>query len=131
MNRLQTIELTGQSGENYSFTLYEVVPCFHRPVPCVYYVARRYAAERGECVHKPIFIGQTDDFDKCFARHPEYPFFKRHNFNCVAILPLHDATLRAGVKLDLINGLQPVHNQPLHPQWQPATSYWSLVAFAH
>ena len=110
-SRYQTIQLSGRSGETYTFTAFDTVPVFKRDVACIYYLSQWYKAEDGKFYHRPLFIGETDDFNRTFHEYWVRSVYKGERFDTVSILQVNDARLRSDVVFDLIKKLQPVHNE--------------------
>jgi hypothetical protein len=110
MTKLSTLTLTGVSGAEYLFDVYEADSNWNYAVECVYYISHRYQkADRGWS-HTTIYIGETEDLRERLEDHHKQSCFDRHNYNAVSVHQDRSSVRRLEIETDLIEALSPPCN---------------------
>jgi hypothetical protein len=106
VTQLATATWTGQSGENYSFTVYPINTRF-RAVGAVYIFSKR-TISNGSATHRFIYIGETGDLSTRFDNHHKANCIAKNEANCISI-HLEDSDDR---RLEIETDLCRLHDTP-------------------
>ena len=89
MARLGEMTFIGHSGTIYDFIFHTGGAVF-KPLGAVYFITERHPKKTGGHLHKPIYIGQTQDLSGRFDTHDKAVCFKEQSANCICVLPEQD-----------------------------------------
>lgn len=112
--RIGTLTLTGASGREYDFLVYPAGHVFPATFQCVYYLSHRVTQPFEEALHKPVYLGETADFNATlggdYRDHPRQACLEQHGVNAVSVFITNNEAQRREVGKDLLEALQPVCN---------------------
>lgn len=109
MAKLGTITLTGQSGTEYKFNIYNWGTNFDE-IGAVYYISNRHEDNDDWWTHTKIYIGQTGDLSDRFDNHHKAKCFEDHNANAISVHREGNENSRLFIEEDLIEALNPPCN---------------------
>jgi hypothetical protein len=107
--RIDTVTLTGHSGQPYDFRIY-VWDTRFKSLPGVYVVASRSIEPGQHAVYTPLFVGAATDLSKAMQNHPRGECFQMHYANVVGVLRQDEHAERERIVADLVEGLEPPCN---------------------
>lgn len=111
MSKLGTLEITGKSGQKYSFDVFPSDENFSGTIACVYYVSKRTKKQDGTGGdHKAIYVGQTGDLASRFGNHHKQTCFDGHDYNAISIHKEKNEYSRIAIEGDLIESINPPCN---------------------
>jgi hypothetical protein len=110
MAKLGTVTFTGQSGQEYVFTVYSRDTEF-KALGAVYFMTTRQPDGKGGVSHTRIYVGETGDLSDRPLNHERKPCFDRNGANCVCLLLEEDYEKRCAVELDIRRNCNPPCNR--------------------
>jgi hypothetical protein len=103
--RIDTVTLTGHSGQEYAFRIY-VWDTRFKSLPGVYVVASRSIEPGQQAVYTPLFVGSATDLSKAMKNHPRGECFQLYYANVIGVLKQHEDAERERIVADLVAGLE-------------------------
>lgn len=110
MAKLSTVEFAGESGNKYTFDVYEWGTSFKKDFAAVYYVTKRTKDANEKFEHTKIYVGETGDLATRFDSHHKQDCFDENDVNCVCIFGEADETARLAIEADLLDKYKPPCN---------------------
>lgn len=107
--RIDSISLTGRSGEHYDFRIY-VWETRLKAVPGVYVVASRTMDPGQTPRYEVLFAGEAEDLSQVLIDHPRSECFQMYLANVIGALKEDDEARRSAIVADLAVGLTPPCN---------------------
>ena len=107
MSSARTMKFTGVSGTQYQFELYPWNTTWN-PVAVVYVVLRFDGAQ-----WKVLYVGETEDVKKRFAKHERQPCFDRHQKTHLAVRQESSVDRRLAIERDIMNYYTPPCNREI------------------
>jgi len=104
--KIDTVTLTGKSGQPYEFRIYVWETKF-KTVPGVYLVASRSIEPGQKPAYVPLFVGAAADLSKSLKNHPRGECFQMYYANVVGVLREERDGERERIVADLVDGLAP------------------------
>jgi hypothetical protein len=93
---LGTFTMTGKTGNDFEFVAYPWDEDI-KPIGAVYVITKCTPEPGGHLHYSPIYVGQTHDLSTHFDNHDKTDCLARYGANCVCVLAVNDARLRAEV----------------------------------
>jgi hypothetical protein len=109
MSKIGTLNLSGSSGSDYTFSVYPYGTVF-KSLGAIYYISRRTENAEGIGSHSNLYVGQTNNLSDRFNSHHKESCFLRNNANCISVLIEEDEDARMAIESDLIDSLMPPCN---------------------
>ncbi len=101
MSHITTIVFTGKGGTPYRFDTH----CFKNNlghIPGVYiFVKREKKSDGAGYVQKPIYIGQTEDFQERMQDHEKWNCVLEHGATHISFMDVRDPIARLAIETDL------------------------------
>jgi len=111
MPKLGTTQLTGVTGEAYTFNVYDKKMRFNDFIPGVYLISRQSENADDDAAHQPIYVGESDNVDRTLQSHDKISCFDEHDFNRICFYRAANPETRKSVYNDLKKALKPVCNE--------------------
>ncbi len=102
MAKIATGAFTGNSGEKYSFKVYEADSEF-KDISAVYIFTKRTVKD-GKGSHDFLYIGESDELGTRIADHEKWDCVSRHGCNCICVHTIDGDDARVAAETDLRNG---------------------------
>lgn len=110
MARLATIAVTGDSGAEYTFSVYNRRATF-KELGAVYLMSKRALNAKGSGNHTWIYVGETGDLSDRPLNHHCKDCFDKHGANAVSILRESSRSRRLEIETDIRRALNPPCNR--------------------
>jgi hypothetical protein len=107
--KIDEVSFAGRSGTRYEFRIYVWETTF-KAVAGVYVVASRTIEPGRRAHYAPLFAGEAADLSTALKAHPRDECFQMYLGNVVGVLKEDDASRRASILKDLLDGLAPPCN---------------------
>lgn len=101
MAKLGVLTLSGESGKQYEFNVYNMDTEFNA-IGAVYCVSERTESASKSPSHSKIYIGQTGDLSTRFDNHHKADCFQQYGANCISVHKDGDEDSRLKKEKDLI-----------------------------
>jgi hypothetical protein len=109
MPKIGTLDFTGISGHKYTFNVYPKNR-EHKEKEAVYVVTHRMIKADAAVDHLVIFVGETTNLSKEFAKHTKEVCFEREVANCICVYWEDHKETRTKIADDLRNFYHPPCN---------------------
>lgn len=107
---IERVTFIGQSGREYAFSAYSVATNFN-PIGGLYIFTHRYFGQDGKIYHRPLYIGQTDNFMERIPSHEKWFCVASNGCNSICALVENNESLRLAIETDLRHGCNTPCNQ--------------------